>query len=203
VDAAKEWDGDLCRTIIVLAATGARFSQAARLRVGDVQQDKSRILMPTSRKGRGTKAAATPVPVGKDVMTALLPAITGRASNEPLLLRWNYKQADGSIRWAKAGRGPWGAAYELLPFWNEIRKAAELDAAVVPYALRHSSIVRGIRQGLPLRLVAALHDTSVEMIERHYGRWIADGLDDLAAAAVVPLVPTSDDNVVPMMRRAG
>ena len=50
----------------------------------------------------------------------------------------------------------------------------------IPYALRHSSIVRGIRAGLPIRLVAAVHDTSVQMIERHYSRWIVDGLDELA-----------------------
>lgn len=202
VDDAKEWDGDLYRMIVVLAATGARFSQVARLRVGDVQADKSRLLVPTSRKGRGVKNGSTPVPVGEDVLAALLPAINGRAAGETLLLRWHYEQAEGSIRWAKARREPWRAAYDLLPMWKAIREAAELDAAVVPYALRHSSIVRGIRAGLPLRLVAALHDTSVEMIERHYGRWIADGLDDLAARAVVPLVPTGADNVVPMARRA-
>ena len=59
----------------------------------------------------------------------------------------------------------------------------------MPYALRHSSIVRGIRAGLPIRLVAAMHDTSVVMIERHYARWITDGLEELAARAVIPLVP--------------
>jgi hypothetical protein len=32
---------------------------------------------------------------------------------------------------------------------------------VIPYALRHSSIVRAIRSGLPIRLVAALHETSL------------------------------------------
>lgn len=189
VDAAKARDGDLYRMIVVLAATGARFSQVARLRVGDVQVEKSRILVPTSRKGRGVKNGSTPVPVGRDVLDALQPAIAGRAANETLLMRWNYSQAEGSIRCAKSGRGPWGAAYDLLPMWRLIQKAAELDASVVPYALRHSSIVRGIRAGLPLRLVAALHDTSVEMIERHYGRWIADGLEDMAARAVVPLMP--------------
>ena len=59
---------------------------------------------------------------------------------------------------------------------------------VIPYALRHSSVVRGLRANLPIRLVAALHDTSVAMIERHYGRYIADGLNELAAKSVVPLV---------------
>ena len=189
VDDAKGWDGDFYRMIIVLAATGARFSQAARLRVGDVQKDKSRILVPTSRKGRGNKNGATPVPVGADVLAALQPIIKDRAPSDTLLLRWNYTHAKGSIRWAKSTRSPWGEAYAMRSMWESIRAAAELDPSVVPYAMRHSSIVRGIRGGLPLRLVAALHDTSVEMIERHYGRWIADGLDDMAARAVVPLVP--------------
>lgn len=58
---------------------------------------------------------------------------------------------------------------------------------IVPYALRHSSIVRGIASGLPIRLVAAMHDTSVAMIEKHYSRWIVEGLEDFAARAIIPL----------------
>jgi integrase len=71
--------------------------------------------------------------------------------------------------------------------WNKVAVSAGVPGAV-PYALRHSSIVRGIRAGLPIRLVAASHDTSVQMIERHYSRWITDGLEELTARAVVPLV---------------
>jgi hypothetical protein len=29
------------------------------------------------------------------------------------------------------------------------------------------------------------------MIEKHYSRWIVDGLEEMARAAVVPLVPQS------------
>ena len=74
---------------------------------------------------------------------------------------------------------------------------------VIPYAFRHSSIVRGIRANLPIRLVAAMHDTSVAMIEAHYAAWIVDGLEELAARAVVPLVPSEKDGrkVVPMQGR--
>jgi hypothetical protein len=73
---------------------------------------------------------------------------------------------------------------------------------VIPYALRHSSIVRGIRANLPIRLVAAMHDTSVVMIERHYAKYIVDGLEELAARAVVPLVPPEKrtGKIVPMRR---
>lgn len=190
VDEAKGLDGDFYRLVVVLAGTGARFSQVARLRVGDVQPEKSRLMMPVSRKGRGGKSGSTPIPVAQDVLDALLPAITRRGRNEFLLERWRYKQEAGSIRWVRTERGPWTTPAEIVRHWAAIRDQAGLDAMVVPYALRHSSIVRGIRAGLPVHLVANLHDTSVAMIERHYGRWIADGLEDLAARAVVCLVPS-------------
>ena len=76
--------------------------------------------------------------------------------------------------------------------WQAVIKALALHH-VVPYALRHSSIVRGLRAGLPIRLVASNHDTSVQMIERHYARYIADGLEELSAKAVIPLVLRSSE----------
>jgi integrase len=195
-DDEEGWDGDLYRLFIVLAATGARFSQIARVTVGDVQRDKRRILVPTSRKGQGAKIAHTPVPVGLDVLDALLPAITGRRDDAPLLERWRYKQKAGGIEWHKDNRGPWQASSEASRDWREIRVRAKLAPNIIPYSLRQSSIVRAIRANLPIRLVAALHDTSVAMIERHYARWIASGLDDLAATAVVALLPAGKSNVV-------
>ena len=42
--------------------------------------------------------------------------------------------------------------------------------------------------GWPIRLEAAIHDTSVQMIEWHYSRWIAGGLDKLSGRVVVPIV---------------
>lgn len=33
-----------------------------------------------------------------------------------------------------------------------------------------------------------MHDTSVAMVERHYARYIVDGLEELAVKAVIPLV---------------
>ena len=188
VDAEHDWDGDLFRLIVVMAATGARFSQVARLRVLDVQTGAGRLMVPASRKGRGGRGGVTPVPVGRDVLDALAPILSGRSKNAPLLERWRYAQKPGTIRWHRERRQAWETPSEIVRFWGEIRERVGLPD-VVPYAFRHSSIVRGIRANLPLRLVAAIHDTSVMMIERHYARFIADGLDMLAARAIVPLVP--------------
>ena len=199
IDAEEEWSGDLFRFVLVLAATGARFSQAARLRVGDVQREQGRLMVPASRKGREAKTGHVPVPVGSDVLDALLPAVTGRAKDAALLERWRHEQVAGSIEWQRSERSPWHAAGELTRPWRLIRTRAKMPD-VIPYALRHTSIVRGIRANLPIRLVAALHDTSVIMIERHYGRWIADGLTEMAAAAVMPLVPEDGGNVISIAR---
>ncbi|CDX30877.1 Integrase family protein [Mesorhizobium sp. ORS 3359] len=201
VDAEQEWDGDLFRLVVVLTATGARFSQVIRMAVADCQSSAGRLLVPVSRKGRGVKAGSVPVPVGRDVLEALIPATLGRADDARLLERWHQRQLPGSIKWERVERGPWRSASELARPWQAIRAAAKLPD-VIPYALRHSSIVRGIRANLPIRLVAALHDTSVPMIERHYGRWIADGLEDMAARAVVPIVPAdeSSPHVIPIRR---
>jgi integrase len=195
VDAERGDDGDLFRLILVLAATGARFSQVARLRVGDVQVKESRLFMPKSRKGRGSKVGHTPNAIGPDVLEALSAVTKGRPRDAVLLERWRKQRVAGGIQWERAERGPWRAAAEMQRAWDVIRARAGVPHAVA-YALRYSSIVRGIRVQ-PIRLVAALHDTSVAMIERHYGRYIADGLDELAARSVVPLVPQDDvDNVV-------
>lgn len=199
IDAEQGWDGDLFRLLVVMAATGARFSQLARMRVGDVQPKAGRLIVPPSRKGRGGKSGGTPVRVGADVLETLLPALAGRAKTAPLFERWRSKQTAGGIQWVRVGRGPWQSPSEIRRPWDAIRKRAGMPDAI-PYAFRHSSIVRGIAANLPIRLVAALHDTSVAMIERHYGRYIADGLDELAARSVVSLVPNTALNVVPFSR---
>jgi integrase len=186
---ATELDPDLdyARMIVALAATGARFSQLMRMLVQDVQIELSRLMIPPSRKGRGRKSfAPIRVQVGADVLALLRPIVEGRAPDTPLFERWRWVQKTPML-WERDRRGAWTSASELTRFWKSVMERSGLTG-IVPYALRHSSIVRGIRVGLPIRLVAALHDTSIAMIERHYARWIVDGLDELAAKAIVPLV---------------
>jgi integrase len=197
VDAEGEWGGDLARVVLVLAATGARFSQIIRMTVADVQAAQRRLMVPVSRKGRGTKQAThIGVRVGDDVLAALAKATAGRKGSEPLFLRPHWVHIGAAI-WKKGERGPWFAAAELTRPWAPIVVRAGLAAGTIPYALRHSSIVRGLRAGLPVRLVAALHDTSSAMIERHYAAFIVDAMDELAARAVVPLT-TAPATVTPI-----
>ena len=66
------------------------------------------------------------------------------------------------------------------------------------YALRHSNIVRQILAGVPIRVVAVNHDTSVAMIERTYSRYIGDHSDQLARGALLDTTKPGGANVVPM-----
>jgi integrase len=189
VDAAAGWEGDLFRLVAVLAATGARFSQVVRMRVADVRTAQSRLMVPVSAKGRGEKTRThVAFQVGGDILEILRPAIAGRKGPDPLFLRPRWQQEKVG-KWEKTGRAPWISPSELTRPWALIVADAGLPADVVPYALRHSSIVRGLGAGLPVRLVAALHDTSSAMIEKHYSAFIVDAMDELASRAVVPLVP--------------
>lgn len=202
IDAEDHWDGDLFRMVVVLAATGARFSQVARLKVRDFQAKEGRLLVPVSRKGRGgAKAHFVTVPIGNDVVAELAPIAARRPKDAPLLERWRHVQAPGGVEWSKDRRAAWQSASEIVRPWQAIRERAGLPEAVA-YSLRHSSIVRAIRANLPLRLIAGTHDTSTTMIERHYAKWITTGLEEMIRGAIVPLVPDDGATVVRLPERA-
>lgn len=194
VAAALALDDDFGRLVVLLAATGARFAQVRRMRVADVQAEQGRVMVPESFKGKKQAATYIRVQVGADTLGVLAPAIAGRPAGAPLLERWRHVQVKTAERrsaaqiWERGERGAWTTASEMSRLWRQVCDDAGLPPTTIPYALRHSSIVRGLRLGLPIRLVAAIHDTSVAMIERHYSRWITEGLDELAARAVVPLI---------------
>ena len=187
IDAAYDLDPDLGALVLVLASTGARFSQAAKITVADLQPDAARVMVPASAKGRGTKQRRySAVPVGADVIERLKRLTVARGGHEPLLQHWIMRQI-GPVEWERVRRAQWGSASEMLRGWKKALTAASVPY-VEPYALRHSSIVRALRASVPVRIVGALHDTSTSMIERHYSAHILDMADELARGALVPMV---------------
>jgi integrase len=92
----------------------------------------------------------------------------------------------------------WNLASRLQPVVERLALAPN----VTPYALRHSSISRQLKKGVPTRIVAAHHDTSVAMIEKNYSRHIiGDPSDALTRATLLDfeVVPPSV-NVVSITR---
>jgi integrase len=171
IGAAYVIDRALGLMVKVAAVTGARAGQLARLEVQDLQDDPPRLFMPASRKGRGRKVERRPVPIPMSLAAKLKVASSGRAAEAPLLLKQH-----GS-RWRKGDH--W------RPF-QQAAAAAGLDPAEITlYALRHSSIVRELLAGVPVRVTAAKHDTSVAMVEATYSKYISDHADALSRRALL------------------
>jgi integrase len=176
VSAAYEESPEFGLRVECAAVTGARVSQLARLEVGDVQGDRAapRLMMPSARKGRGRKRIERrPVPIPANLVTPLKQASISKSSEAPLLTR-----PDGV---------PWRHSDHRHPFARAVTRAGLDPATVTAYALRHSSIVRQLLANTPIRVVAALHDTSVVMIERSYSKHIADHADALSRRALLDI----------------
>src|ERR1700683_478072 len=115
------------------AVTGARVSQIANLRVADLQADRPdpRLIMPSSRKGRGQKKVThVSVPIPTSVAEKLRRTSEGKAPDAPLLTKprgERWKQSDHSRL-----------------FRRVVLRAALDPTEVTLYALRHSSIVRDL-----------------------------------------------------------
>lgn len=152
VSGSYDEDRDFGLLIDTLAETGARESQVFRLTPADLQDHLTapRLMMPTSRKGKNRKIEYRPLPISTRLAKALRQQANGRAAHSLLFDKmWN-----------------------LATLFRPIGERLGLGPEVTPYALRHSSIVRQLLKGVPTRVVAAHHDTSIAMIERNYSRYI-------------------------------
>ena len=187
---AAAYDVNTAFGILVEAAavTGARPSQLARLEIADLQDDRPdpRVMMPSSRKGRGHKRISrAPVAITPTLAAKLRQAAGDRALSAPLLLK-----SDGA---------PWRPDSHGQPFAEAVARAG-LDPAVTLYALRHSSIVRQLLGNVPVRVVASTHDTSIPMIEKSYSAFINDHADALTRRVLLDTAQPAVANVVSLPR---
>jgi integrase len=181
---ARDVSAEFGLLVELAAVTGARVSQLARLEVQDVQADRSdpRLMMPSSRKGRGQKKIQRrPVPVPTEFVARLRPAIENKTADASLLTKPSgdsWKKADHSRLFQRAAA------------------AAGVDPAKVTiHALRHTNIVRQILAAVPMRVIAVNHDTSVAMLEHTYSRYIGDHADALARRALLDTSAPQTDNI--------
>ena len=189
--------------IEVAAVTGARVSQLANLETADLQGERSdpRLMMPTSRKGKGTKQIGRrPVPIPPPLATKLHDLTNGRPPSAPLLIKPNQNLRKNNAEPTPVYRR-WKKSDHSRLFSRAIEATGLDPGKITMYALRHSNIVRQILAGVPLRVVAVNHDTSVGMLERTYSRYIGDHADALARVALLDTGTMPDGNVVPLASR--
>jgi integrase len=156
----------------VAAETGARPIQIARLLVRDLKGD--RLEMPSSKKGRGEKKILRrEVPIPAALVARLREAARGKPQDSPLL--------------TKASGEAWSKSNHSRPFQRVVQRANLDPNEVTIYALRHSSITRQLKAAVPIRIVAALHDTSVAMIERTYSAGIDKHVDAIVRGTLLDM----------------
>jgi integrase len=169
VAAAYQHSREFGLLVEAAAITGARISQLARLMIDDLQAaPAARLMIPSSRKGKGARAGLRrPVAIPEALATKLC----AEQLEQQLL--------------AKPSKQPWRKSDHSRLFARAVMQVGLDPAEVTMYALRHSSIVRQLLAGVPVRVVAAGHDTSVAIIERTYSRYIGDHADALVRGALL------------------
>jgi hypothetical protein len=146
-------------------------------------------MMPSSRKGHaGKRITRKPVPIPTSLATKLRQAAADRDASAPLLLR-----ADGKS-WSAT------SADHRVPSVRAVARAG-LKPSTTFYSLRHSSIVRQILAGTPLRVIADAHDTSTRQIEITYSAHISGHTDALLRRGLLDTEQPATDNVVTMAGR--
>jgi integrase len=142
-------ESDLAILLEAAQLTGARPGELRALSVRDFYGDQLEIT--TSKTVRRT------IPLNEAASIFFANQANGRHRNQPLLPR-----QDGS-RWPEGGH--------LKPFVRA-RKRAGLGADVSLYTFRHGFISRFVAKGVPLLAIAKHCGTSVQMIEKNYGKFM-------------------------------
>jgi hypothetical protein len=169
-------DAEFGALIETLAGTGSRESQVLKLWPDDLQDDDAeapRLMMWCSAKGRDRDPEQRALPITPKLAQMLRARAIARKSNRLLFDRiWNMS-----------------ARFRI------VLERLGLDLTLTPYTLRHSSIIRQIRRGTHLRIIAFNHDTSVQEIERTYARYLNPVAEDARKGLLADDVPMLD-NVV-------
>ena len=183
VAAAYELDPSFGLWVEVHATVGCRSCQLRSLEVRDLQSGTApRLMLPSSKKGRRRRIERRPVPIPPSLARSLRLAAGDRAPHEPLFQLASCTRTH-------------------FEWFRRAAAAAKLDPKVSIYALRHSSIVRMLMSGVPIRICATHHDTSTAMIERSYSRFIGDHADTMVRRGLLDIAAPAGSNVVPLAAR--
>lgn len=133
----------------------------ASLSAGDYDRRTRELTIGKDKSGKPRR-----IIVPKGFAAFIEKQMRAKLPTAPLFMRANGK------RWCKET-------------WNQpiakATKEAKLLPGITSYTLRHSVITDLVNDGLPILTVAQISDTSVEMIERHYGHLNQAGAEQALA----------------------
>lgn len=111
--------------------------------------------------GKDKNGKARRIRVPRAAAALLAKQAVGKRPDDPLIGRANGKRWD---------RNSWKVPISIAAANSDLR------IGVTAYTLRHSIITDLVQEGLPLLSIAQISGASIEMIERHYGHLVGDGV---------------------------
>jgi integrase len=133
--------------------TGARYGELAKLKVRDLDKRHDLLNIPKD------KTKSRHFPLTKETKAFFIEQAKGKLPETPLL--------------TKNGIDPWGHG-DQTKLMREAVEKADLPRSIVFYTLRHSFIANLIDKGMSVFNIAKITGTSIEMIEKHYGKLFKD-----------------------------
>jgi len=189
----------------VHAETGQRTVQVNQLNIEDLRDahtDSPWLLMWTSSKGvKKVPTQDLVVPITTALADRLLAAAGNRAPNEPLLLNSKGRRVqDGDIYMRKGKKR--NLVSEIAREFNFPK--TKQGNVVTLYALRHSSIIRMLRNPeLNAYEVARRHDSSIKMLQQHYASEMHKSGGDRVRRTLPEIsIGGREGNVTRLQRRA-
>jgi hypothetical protein len=168
VKAAHRLDHEFGLLVEIAATAGARTGQMLSLEVRDLHDADSsqpKLTMPSSRKGRRRRVSRLPLPIPAALARELRRHAGERDPAAPLFV---------------------SSARRVRHAFQQVAADLGLDGVTLG-SLRHSSIVRQLLAGVPARVVAAHHDTSLAMLEHTYSRHIGTVSDAVVRRALIDM----------------
>ena len=133
--------------------TGARYGELCKLKACDLDKKSNLLNIP---KGK-TKARAFPL----------------ASSTKNFFIKLAKNKLPEAHLLTKNGTAPWGHGDQSKLMREAVTKA-ELPDSIVFYTLRHSFIADVIDQNMNVFDIAKITGTSIDMIEKHYGKLFKD-----------------------------
>lgn len=165
LDAVAARDPEALPFFKTLCLLPLRPGAAAQLTVKDWEPRTSELTVGKDKNGKPRRAK--------------LPADIAALFNEQV-----KDKLPGAYLLARADGSAWNRNSWRYPI-NAAAKAAKLPEEACTYTLRHSTITDLVNAGLPLLTIGQISDTSVEMIQKHYGHLTASAaVEALAGLAL-------------------
>ncbi len=133
--------------------TGARYGELCKLKAGDLDRNTGLLNIPQGKTGQRA------FPLTNTTKAFFTEMAKNKLPDAPLLTR--------------NGADPWRKSDQTKPM-RACAQNAGLPNSVVFYTLRHSFIADLIDQNMNVFDIAKITGTSIEMIEKHYGKLYKD-----------------------------